>query len=69
MQTKDILIYHSAGNLYWKDKDFKYLGCNENFLKIAKLSSSAEIIGKTDRELFYKYLGEEGIQNLLNVDK
>lgn len=68
MKINEYILYHSAGNLYWKDTDFKYLGCNENFLKIAGLNRQKEIVGKTDRDMFLKYLGEEGIKKLLDVD-
>jgi len=40
--------------IYWKDKDLKYLGCNENFARIAGVSKSEDIIGKTDGELTWK---------------
>ena len=33
MDIKDYVIKHSAGNLYWKDKESKYMGCNDNFIK------------------------------------
>lgn len=38
--------------VYWKGKDLKYRGCNELGAKFLNISSSAEIIGKTDLELF-----------------
>lgn len=37
--------------LFWKDKNSVFLGCNDQFAKSARLSSSAEIIGKTDYDL------------------
>jgi two-component system aerobic respiration control sensor histidine kinase ArcB len=37
--------------VFWKDKDSVFLGCNENFARIAGLSSAAEIVGKTDYDL------------------
>ncbi|MCD6045941.1 MAG: putative sensory histidine-kinase / response regulator [Gammaproteobacteria bacterium] len=69
MDIKDFIIAQSAGNLYWKDKDCKYLGCNKNFSIICGLSSPADIIGKTDHDLFSNFLGEIDIKNLLEVDK
>jgi CheY-like chemotaxis protein len=38
-------------NLYWKDTDFRYLGCNLAQIKSLGYSSSKEILGKTDYEL------------------
>ncbi len=69
MELKDYIIYHSAGNLYWKDKQFKYLGCNYNFCRIARLKDPENISGKTDSELFGGILGEDGIKKLLDVDR
>ncbi|MBA2656447.1 MAG: PAS domain-containing protein [Tatlockia sp.] len=43
--------------IFWKDKNCVYLGCNELFAKSAGLSSSKEIIGKTDFDLVWKEQG------------
>ena len=40
------------GNLYWKDKQGYYLGCNSQQLKVAQVDSLEEIIGKTDKDLY-----------------
>ncbi len=40
--------------VFWKDNTLKYLGCNQAFARDAGLSSSKEIIGKTDHELVWK---------------
>jgi diguanylate cyclase (GGDEF)-like protein/PAS domain S-box-containing protein len=37
--------------LFWKDRECRYLGCNEKFAQISGVSSSEEIVGKTDYEL------------------
>ena len=39
------------GVVFWKDRQSKYLGCNQAFATGAGLKSSAEIIGKTDFEM------------------
>ncbi len=44
--------------IFWKDKDCVYLGCNEIFAKSAGLTSSAQIIGKTDYDLVWKDQGD-----------
>lgn len=40
--------------VFWKDKDFKYLGCNEIFAKDAGLNNPEEMIGKDDYQLSWK---------------
>ena len=40
------------GNVYWKDKDGHYLGCNSQQLQVAKIKSLSEILGKTDKDLY-----------------
>ncbi|PSB57492.1 GAF domain-containing protein [Chamaesiphon polymorphus] len=37
-------------DVFWKDRDSRYLGCNQNFARAANLTP-AEIIGKTDYDL------------------
>ncbi|MSP53468.1 MAG: response regulator [Gammaproteobacteria bacterium] len=41
--------------IYWKDQDSVYKGCNKAFAEAAGLSSSAEILGKTDYELAWSH--------------
>lgn len=45
------VLYTIPGNIYWKTKDDRFLGCNENVAKIFKLNSPDEIIGKTGKEI------------------
>ncbi|MFA9374331.1 MAG: diguanylate cyclase [Poseidonibacter sp.] len=56
--TNDNILINSVINstndlIFYKDKDFKYIGCNHAFEKLVQ-KSLAEIIGKTDFELFNK---------------
>ncbi len=44
--------------VFWKNKDSKYLGCNEAFVKDAGLKSADEIVGKSDFELVWKHQAE-----------
>ena len=37
--------------IFWKDRDFRYLGCNPPFAKDAGKSAPSEIIGATDLQL------------------
>lgn len=40
------------GNFYWKDKEGRYLDCNQSLLKILGLSSKSDIVGKSDFDLW-----------------
>ncbi|MCX5857601.1 MAG: PAS domain S-box protein, partial [Deltaproteobacteria bacterium] len=40
--------------IFWKDREFNYLGCNHAFAKDAGLESPEEIIGKSDFDLVWK---------------
>lgn len=40
------------GNVYWKNKQNKYLGCNNNVAQIFGFRSPKEIIGKSNIDLF-----------------
>ena len=47
----DHIITNIPQHVFWKDKDFNYLGCNTNFAKAAGLDSPSQIIGKSDYDL------------------
>lgn len=38
-------------SIFWKDRDFVYLGCNRNFAHNAGLNNPEQIVGKTDYDL------------------
>jgi len=40
--------------IFWKNKNFEYLGCNNKFAEIAGVSSPEKIIGKTDYDLSWE---------------
>lgn len=42
----------SPGNIYWKDNEGRFLGCNDNVAKIFNLASNRDIQGKTNHDLF-----------------
>jgi two-component system, OmpR family, aerobic respiration control sensor histidine kinase ArcB len=69
MDIRDLIISKSVGNLYWKDREGKYGGCNNEFAAMIGLASPAEIVGKTDRDLFLNALGEEKLQQLIQHDQ
>ena len=45
------VLDHFPGLVFWKDRQSKYLGCNQMFATGAGLGSPAEIVGKTDYDL------------------
>lgn len=45
------LLKQLPSYVFWKNKDSVYLGCNETFAQSLGLSSSDEIVGKTDYDL------------------
>lgn len=47
------------GVIYWRDRKGVYLGCNDDMLKLAGVSSYDEIIGKTDSDLSWKNTAEQ----------
>jgi PAS domain S-box-containing protein len=54
-------------NIYWKDLEGRYLGCNKNMLDQIGLISSKEIIGKTDFEVLS--IPENEISQLVENDQ
>ncbi|MHA2364897.1 MAG: PAS domain-containing sensor histidine kinase [Candidatus Hodarchaeales archaeon] len=40
--------------IFWKDRNSVYLGCNENFARIAGVGTPENIVGKTDNDLSWK---------------
>ena len=45
--------------IFWKDKDFRYIGCNTQFASDMGFSGEEEIIGKTDYDFFPKNKADE----------
>lgn len=66
---KKFIIDNTVGNLYWKDKQGKYLGCNKNYLNMLGFKSMEDIIGKTDRDVFLEIMSEEKISVLMKADQ
>jgi signal transduction histidine kinase len=66
MDVKDYIIKYTAGNLYWKDKNGVYLGCNENVAKVFKLNSPEKVVGKNDYDF---YLEAESVKKIIENDK
>ena len=71
MDVRDLVLYHAPGNLFWKDKNLRYLGCNAQFAHVAMRKSVDELIGKTDIELFLDsgMLTAEQLEKINNNDR
>src|SRR3990167_10584596 len=46
------IIAHIPGNIYWKDKNGYFMGCNNNVAHVLGYNSPDEVIGKRNHELF-----------------
>jgi two-component system aerobic respiration control sensor histidine kinase ArcB len=64
----DYILVRSAGNLYWKNTEGKYLGCNNNMANVCRLKSPKDIVGKTDYDLFSSLLTEVQIRAIQSAD-
>lgn len=53
------IIEKLPGNVWWKDVNLVYLGCNDRVLKVLGLSSRRDFIGKTDRDLWEKNIANK----------
>lgn len=49
------LIDNLPDSIYIKDKDARVLTANRRFLEVAKVNSTQEILGKTDKDIFSRY--------------
>jgi len=53
------IIALMPGNIFWKNKNGVFLGCNDNVARILKLKTPKEIIGKTNYDLFDSRLADQ----------
>ncbi|AHE67926.1 PAS domain S-box [Legionella oakridgensis ATCC 33761 = DSM 21215] len=65
----NFILQHAAGNLYWKDKEGRYLGANQAFIKLAGLNQISDLVGKTDRDLFASVMSSEKLSLLEETDR
>jgi PAS domain S-box-containing protein len=49
-----LVLDHVPQRVFWKGRDFRYLGCNRAFLEDAGLQDAGELVGKEDSELPWK---------------
>lgn len=54
VQLLQLVVDNLPQFIFWKTRDSVYLGCNENFAKVAGLNSPKEVVGKTDFDLAWK---------------
>ncbi len=53
-QMMQLVLDHIPQRVFWKDRNYRYLGCNKAFLGDAGLSDISEILGRNDFELNWK---------------
>ena len=53
-QLLQIVIDSIPQRVFWKDRNFVYLGCNRSFARDAGLDDPSQIVGKNDFELAWK---------------
>jgi two-component system CheB/CheR fusion protein len=51
-----MILDHIPQRIFWKDTEFKYLGCNKMFAQDSGLKDPSEIVGMSDFELSWKEL-------------
>ncbi|MBO9999144.1 MAG: response regulator [Cyanobacteria bacterium SID2] len=47
-----LILDNIPQQVFWKDTNLVFLGCNQNWANAAQLSSPDEVVGKTDYDLF-----------------
>jgi PAS domain S-box-containing protein len=49
-----LILDNIPQRVFWKDLDFRYLGCNQPFAQDAHLKTAADILGRNDFDLSWK---------------
>ncbi|MFW9850239.1 MAG: PAS domain S-box protein [Candidatus Thorarchaeota archaeon] len=49
-----LVLKHIPQHIFWKDTACVYLGCNENFARVAGVGTPENIVGKTDFDLAWR---------------
>ncbi|MBM4159825.1 MAG: PAS domain S-box protein [Ignavibacteria bacterium] len=57
-QMLEFVLDHIPQRIFWKDRDFRYLGCNKPFALDAGLTDPCQILGKHDFELSWRGTAE-----------
>ena len=53
-QLLQLVIDNIPQFIFWKDRNYVYLGCNQNFARVAGVATADELIGKNDYDLVWK---------------
>ncbi|OGT20953.1 MAG: hypothetical protein A3C55_02855 [Gammaproteobacteria bacterium RIFCSPHIGHO2_02_FULL_42_13] len=53
------ILANTPGHVYWKDKEGRYLGCNNNMAKILGFSSPGDLKGKTNYDFSSKKMADK----------
>lgn len=61
-----MVMNNIPNEVFWKNLDSVYLGCNQNYSKSLGLNSPEEIVGKTEYDFHYK---DEEIQSFIKSDR
>ncbi len=56
--TLGLVINTAPVFIFWKDRDLRYLGCNERFARSAGFDRATDLLGKTDFDLAWRDLAE-----------
>lgn len=62
------ILKNSAGNLYWKDLNGRYIGANNSCIELM-LAHTSNFVGKTDREIYSSVMGSEEIKIIEQIDQ
>lgn len=65
----EYLLQNSAGNLYWKDINGRYLGANHAYMALMLARTTSSFIGKTDREIFSSVMSDEKLKIIEQIDQ
>ncbi|WP_235923033.1 EAL domain-containing protein [Rugamonas aquatica] len=57
-ELKQLVINHIPHQIFWKDLDGKYRGCNAVFAAAAGLTANEEVVGKTDDDFPWRHNAE-----------
>ncbi|WP_342113262.1 EAL domain-containing protein [Pseudoduganella sp. OTU4001] len=57
-EMTQLVVDHIPHQIFWKDLDLLYRGCNDVFIRAAGLSSQAEVVGKSDFDFPWSHNAE-----------
>ncbi|WP_051293527.1 EAL domain-containing protein [Pseudoduganella violaceinigra] len=57
-EMTQLVVDHIPHQIFWKDLDLRYRGCNDVFLQAAGLSSQEEVVGKSDFDFPWSHNAE-----------